>query len=160
LMEDSVSQGKIGSFGVGSGGEKISELLAERPSYARTLQYEWSVLDAAIPAGGPFRIHHRALTDNFRALHSALIAKPEICSRWSQETGLDLANSEALARLMLKTSLVMNPESVILFSSKRSAHIVTNVRVAEDVAIEAPARRLHALVQAERGELLGHEVAR
>jgi D-threo-aldose 1-dehydrogenase len=160
LMEDSVSQGKIGSFGVGSGGEKIPALAAQRAAYCRVLQYEWSVLDAAIPAARAFRIHHRALTENFRALHAALVAKPESCRRWSAETGADLANGEVLAQLMLKASLVMNPESVILFSSKRPAHIAANVRVAEDATLEAPAQRLHALVQRGHGELLGGAVAR
>jgi D-threo-aldose 1-dehydrogenase len=155
LMEDSVAQGKIGSFGVGSGGDKIATLVAERPDYCRVLQYEWSVMDAVVPAGGAFRIHHRALTENFRVLHGALVARPETCRRWSEETGVDLADAEWLAHLMLKASLVMNPESVILFSSKRPAHITANARVAEDAAMEAPARRLHALVQTERGELLG-----
>jgi aryl-alcohol dehydrogenase-like predicted oxidoreductase len=153
LMEDAVAAGKIGSFGVGSGAEKIPALLAERPGYCRTLQYEWSVKDPAIPAGGPFRIHHRALTDHFRALHKALVAKPEICDRWSSHTGTDLADSELLAQLMLKSSLVMNPASVILFSSKRLLHIAANVLVAEDETMEAPARRLHELVQAEQSEL-------
>ena len=39
-------QGTIGTFGVGSSADKIPALLAERPAYCRTLQYEWSVLDA------------------------------------------------------------------------------------------------------------------
>jgi hypothetical protein len=76
-----------------------------------------------------------------------------MCRRWSDQTGVDLANRDALAQLMLKASLVMNPESVILFSSKLPAHIASNVRVAEDTSFEEPARRLHALVQAERAEL-------
>ena len=54
---------------------------------------------------------------------------------------------------MLKAALTVNPESVILFSSKSSGHIHTNVDVASDDALRAPALRLYDLVQAERGHL-------
>ena len=154
LLEDSVTAGKIGAFGVGSGGDKIATLLAERPAYCTVLQYEWSVLDAVIPYGASFRLHHRALTDNFRALHSALIAKPETCRAWSGEIDENLADAETLAHLMLKASLEQNPQSVILFSSKRPAHIVANVQVAEDQSMAAKALRLYQLVQADQGKLL------
>ena len=154
LLEDSVAQGKIGAFGVGSEAGKVSALIVQRPAFCRTLQYEWSVLDETIPATSAFRIHHRALTDNFRALHAALAAQPELCRRWSEQTGHDLAQSEILANLMLKASLVANPDSIILFSSKSPAHIRANVAVAEDSTLEAPARMLHTLVRAERATLL------
>ncbi len=154
LLEDLVAAGTIGSFGAGSEAADIPALLAERPDYCRVLQYEWSVLDAAIAVGRPFRIHHRSLTEHFRSLHGALIAQGETCRRWSEITGWDLAKGEVLGQLMLKASLVMNPASVILFSSKQPAHIAANVRVAEDAAMEAPARRLYELVQAEGRELL------
>jgi D-threo-aldose 1-dehydrogenase len=155
LLEDSVAAGKIGSFGVGSGREEIAVLLAERPAYCPVLQYEWSVLDAVIPQSASFRLHHRALTNNFRALHAALVAKPETCRAWSQETGENLADAETLAHLMLKASLEQNPQSVILFSSKRAAHIAANVKVAEDQAIAVKALRLYDLVQTDQGKLLG-----
>src|SRR5271163_2683577 len=48
LCEDEVKKGTIGSFGVGSSASKIPALLAERPAYCRTLQYEWSILDVEI----------------------------------------------------------------------------------------------------------------
>ncbi len=154
FLEDKVAEGAIGSFGVGSGGEKIPALLAERPAFSRVLQYEWSVLDAVIPSGPSFRIHHRALTDNFRALHAALMANPATCRRWSETTGQDLNQIEILANLMLKASLVTNPDSVILFSSKSSAHVRANVAVAGDVTLEEPAHHLHQLVQSERDAIL------
>jgi D-threo-aldose 1-dehydrogenase len=154
FLKLSVNQGKIGSFGVGSGESKIPGLLAERAGYCRVVQYEWSVLDAAIARGEAFRIHHRALTDHFRALHAALAGDAERCRRWSEVTGEDLASAEVLARLMLKASLVANSESIVLFSSKRPEHILENVRAAEDKALEEPARRLHELVRNERETMI------
>ena len=154
FLEGEVEKGTIGTFGIGSGGDKVVELLSQRPAYCRTLQYEWSVLDAPIPQGETFRIHHRALTNNFRLLHAALSQRAEVCQRWSTAVGFDLGRADDLAHLMLKASLVMNPDSVVLFSSKRPQHIEANVRAAEDATLDPAARRLYELVQSEREQLL------
>jgi D-threo-aldose 1-dehydrogenase len=154
LLQSEVKNGTIGAFGIGSSGDKIPALLASQPAYCRTLQYEWSVLDAPVQPSAPFRIHHRALTNNFRALHAALIKNPPLCQRWSTSTNTDLSNPEELAHLMLKASLIMNPDSIILFSSKKPAHIHANVHTAADTSLELPSRQLYNLVQTERDQLL------
>jgi aryl-alcohol dehydrogenase-like predicted oxidoreductase len=156
LLEAEVKNGTIGAFGIGSSADKIPALLARHPAYCRTLQYEWSILDSQIPdtPSAPFRIHHRALTNNFRALHTALIKNPPLCRRWSASTNTDLSHPEALAHLMLKASLIMNPTSIVLFSSKNPAHIQANVEVVDNTNLELPARQLYNLVQSERDQLL------
>jgi D-threo-aldose 1-dehydrogenase len=161
LLEDLVQQGTIGSFGIGSSADKIATLLTERPAYCRTLQYEWSVLDATIPDAlipdaptEPFRIHHRALTNNFRSIHTALIENKQLCQRWHALTNTTLNDPDTLAQLMLKASLTMNPASIILFSSKNPAHIQRNVQTVADLTLELPARQLYDLLQAERSHLL------
>jgi aryl-alcohol dehydrogenase-like predicted oxidoreductase len=154
LLEDQVAAGIIGTFGIGSEAAKVGELLRQRPEYCPTLQYEWSVLDAKVAPTASFRIHHRTLTNNFRSLHAALLEQPAVCRRWSHEAGVDLSDAELLAKLMLKASLEMNPESIILFSSRRPEHIHANVAVADDAKLAAPAQRLYHLVQAEQHDLL------
>jgi aryl-alcohol dehydrogenase-like predicted oxidoreductase len=159
LLQAEVKRGTIGTFGIGSDSAKVAALVAERPDYCRTLQYEWSILNPSIEATPlseqiPFRIHHRALTTNFRTLHRALVHNRQLCQLWSSSTAADLSETEDLARLMLKASLVMNPASVILFSSKNSHHIQSNVKVAGNQSLEAPARRLHELIQADGDQLL------
>ncbi len=149
LLEEMVSAGKIGTFGVGSEAGKIAGLMAERPAYCPTLQYGWSVLDPLIPAGPSFRLHHRSLTENFKALHEALTEDRARCERWSAHCGADLNKGEVLARLMLKAALMCNPESVILFSSKRREHVLENAELVDDRALEEPALRLYALVRTE-----------
>src|SRR5207244_763382 len=109
---------------------------------------------APIRKSGHFRIHHRALTANFRTLHSALIKNQSLCKRWSASTDTDLSNAETLAHLMLKASLVINPASIILFSSKNPAHIRANARIAPDSSLELPPRQPHYLIQAEPDQLL------
>jgi aryl-alcohol dehydrogenase-like predicted oxidoreductase len=154
FLEAEVKRGTISAFGIGSSANKIPGLLATHPAYCRTLQYEWSVLDVPIEPSAPFRIHHGALTKNFHAIHKSIINNKLLCQRWSASTNTDLRNAEALASLMLKASLVMNPTSIILFSSKNPAHIHANVRIAADTTLELPARQLYNLVQSERDQLL------
>jgi D-threo-aldose 1-dehydrogenase len=149
LLEDEVRAGTIGCFGVGSGREKIDALLAERPEYCGTVQFEWSVMDAPVPAMKGFRIHHRALTENFRGLHVELTADKTRAARWAEKVGAELGDREVLASLMLKAAMIENPDSIILFSSKNAEHIRRNVEAAEDARLDAPARRLYELVQSE-----------
>ncbi len=167
LLEEEVQKGTIGTFGIGSEAAKVPALLAKHSEYCRTLQYEWSVLDPSIdpsfeatPLSGrkPFRIHHRALTTNFRAVHLALTQDKQLCQRWSSSTLTDLSNAEELARLMLKASLVMNPASVVLFSSKNPQHIQTNVQIAGDQSLDDPARQFYELVQEDRDQLLKYRL--
>jgi D-threo-aldose 1-dehydrogenase len=148
LLEDLVAVGTVGAFGVGSDREKVRTLAIKRPKFCGTMQFEWSVMDAPVPEMPGFRIHHRALTDNFRKLHAGLIEDKARCAKWSDAVGSDLADSDVLAALMLKASLLENPNSVILFSSKDPAHMRHNVRVAGDAALEAPAKKLYGMVQA------------
>ena len=156
LLEAEVKNGTIGAFGIGSSARKIPALLSSHSAYCRTLQHEWSVLDTQIrdAPSAPFRIHHGFLTPDFRALHTALINNQPLCQRWSASTNTDLSNPEDLALLLLKAALVMSPASIILFSSKNSAHIQFNARTAADTSLELPALQLYNLVQSERDQLL------
>jgi D-threo-aldose 1-dehydrogenase len=148
LMEDMVAAGRIGTFGVGSGAAKIPSLVAEKPEYCPVLQFEWSVMDGPV-ASGEFRIHHGALSENVRALDEALRSDPTRCRRWKQYCDADVADAGVLAKLMLKASLVCNPESVILFSSKRPQNIQDNVALVDDSSLDDAALKFYSLVRAE-----------
>jgi D-threo-aldose 1-dehydrogenase len=154
LLEDLVQEGTIGAFGIGSSRDKIPALIAERPSYCRTLQYEWSVLNAQVLNTERFRIHHNSLAANLRSLHATLLSNKPLCEQWSALTNADLSNPTILAALMFKAALCLNPSSIILFSSKKPQHIHANVQTAKDDTIEASARKLYALIQAGPNPLL------
>jgi len=149
VMQDSVAAGKIGTFGVGSDRTAIAEIAEHCPEYLPVVQFSWSVMDTPVPASKSFRIHHRALTDNFRLLHEQLLADKARCTRWSGLVGSDLAAPEALSALMLKAAMVENRSGILLFSSKSVEHIRNNVEVARDATLDSPARRLYALIQSE-----------
>ena len=148
-MQDAVSAGKIGTFGVGSNSDKIPALLSERPLYCPVLQFEWSALDRKIEPLPAFTIHHRALTEEFHSLYSLFTKVPDRCRRWSISTDKDLGDIRTFAGLMLKISLTLNPNSIILFSSRDAAHITENVRVSNDASLIEPALRLYSLIQNE-----------
>ncbi|MDP9038557.1 MAG: aldo/keto reductase [Acidobacteriota bacterium] len=147
FLEDRVAEGTIGAFGVGSQRSRAETLAIKRPQFCGVVQFEWSVNDRPVKGMEGFRIHHRALTDNFRALHAGLVADKRRCVQWSEEVGADLADRDALAGLMLKAALVENGRAIVLFSSKDPLHMKRNVEVAEDRSLESPARRLYKVVQ-------------
>ncbi len=154
LLQESVAVGKIGAFGCGSSADKIPPLLAHKPEYCPVLQFEWSVLDKPLGPFEAFTLHHRSLTANFQELQTALQRNPAVRDRWSAEIATDLARPGALAALMLKAALVLNPQSVILVSSKDRHHIAENVRVAGDDTLTEPARKLYTLAQREGATVL------
>ena len=149
MLEDAVTSGKIGAFGVGSERAAIPALLAQHPRYCPVTQYEWSVLNPLIAPGPAFRIHHRALSEYFLALTTLIASDSARAQRWSAATGADLAQPGMLARLMLKASYLLNPASVLLFSSKSRAHIEQNIAHMEDASFDDAALHLHTLFQSE-----------
>ena len=154
MLEEMVTSGKVGAFGAAGGAEKVPALMAQRPAYCRVMQHEWSVLDPKLPVDGTFRLLYRSLSVHFDELLAALKADAARARRWSDAVGADVANGETLSRLMLKAALVANPESVILFSSKRRQHIAHNVASVDTAGSAGQAERLYGLVRAEAREVL------
>ena len=146
FLEDTVAAGKVGAFGVGSERSKVETLAVKRPRFCGVIQFEWSVMSRPVRGLDGFRIHHRVLTDNFRALHARLLQDNIRRKQWSEEVGENLADPETLAALMLKAGLVENPGSVVLVSSKNTAHIRRNASVIDDTTLETPARTLYRVV--------------
>jgi D-threo-aldose 1-dehydrogenase len=149
FLETSVKSGVLGTFGAGTDRSSIDVLYARHPKYCPTLQYEWSVFDPIPVHTGAFRIHHRALTNNFRSLHADMLTEKARCSRWSDLVGADLSNPDLLAKLLLKAALLLNPQSIILFSSKNPHHIQANVALTSDDSLSASAMALYRIVQTE-----------
>ena len=160
FLEGCVASGKIGSFGVGSERARSRDLLREQPSYCRTVQCEWSVLNATDLEDSnptPAWVHHRALTENFRALAAMLRDDRQRAENWTEELGIDLLDVRVLAASMVKSALERFPDSVLLISSKSVEHLHENVRTAEDTTLSQPALHFAELVRRENlsGRLAG-----
>ena len=152
-LESAVSSGKVGSFGIASGREKVPALLATHPAFCPVAQYEWSVLDPAIGPTAYMRLHHRAISEPFQILSAALARRVDIRTEWSRELGADLAQPGELARLMLKAAVELNPACVVLFSSRKPAHMKANVELSGNPTFTEAAQKLHVLVQRRAAEL-------
>jgi len=150
MLESLVAAGTVGAFGVGSELARIGELQAQHPRYCPVLQYDWSIFNDEVASSGSFRVHHRSLSTSFPALVAKLQSEPALRKRLSTAVGEDVGDPAMLANLMLKASLVKNPDSIILFSSKHAGHIRNNVAVTENTALEGPAQRLYDAWRRER----------
>lgn len=154
LLQSFVASGKLGAFGCGSSADKIPALLTRQPAYCPVLQFEWSVLDKPVTRIDAFTLHHRSLTAHFQELEAALRGNTSVRDCWSAEVNADLARPGMLAALMLKAALVLNPQSVILVSSRNRHHITENVRIAGDNTLVEPARKLYDVAQREAATVL------
>lgn len=149
FMENAVLAGKIGLFGVGSDRAAIPALLRSHPRYCQAVQQEWSVLNPVSEDSASVHIYHRALSEHFGTLASALAQDAVLAKRWSEEVGQDLSKPGALARFMLKASYLLNAGSIILFSSKKASHIADNVATVGDLTLDSAAQKLYLLLQRE-----------
>jgi aryl-alcohol dehydrogenase-like predicted oxidoreductase len=153
FMRDAVAEGIIGDFGVSHDIAEISALFDQKRGYCRVLQFEWSVRQNVPQFPGSFLVHHRSLAHNYSALRAELERRPEMRRGWSDELDCDIGSPEKLAALMLKAALLLNPNSIVLVSSKSPVHIVANVRAAEDGTLDDTARRFYKIVQRDLNSL-------
>jgi D-threo-aldose 1-dehydrogenase len=140
-------EGRIGMYGIGSERGSLEALRRRYPDYCRVLQFEWSVLDDKTDFPGAFCIHHRAISGALGAIREHFERDCGLCRRWSDAVDADLTSPETLAGCLLTASLVLNPNGVVLFSSRVPAHIRSNVRLAGDPAWAARSQRLLELIR-------------
>ncbi len=120
--------GKIGAWGIGSSLETIDELDAEQMSRCAILQHGWSPLHACRSRNeNQFTITHRALADAFQPL-CVRLREPELCRRWSNDTGLDLTDTKELARAILGSALAANPTGMALYWSSDIVRVTSNAK--------------------------------
>ncbi|HWC34903.1 MAG TPA: aldo/keto reductase [Mycobacteriales bacterium] len=81
------------------------------------------------------------------ALLAHVTATPGTRARWSERLGVDAADPQAMAGLLLRAAIRRNPSGVVLFSTTRPERVgaaVESVARPEDPAV---ASALHAIVQ-------------
>lgn len=154
LMDDSlagfldaqIAAGRIGGFGIGAKAAAMSKLHVDCPAFRSVLQFDWSVFDSPADYPGSFLIHFGTFSRRASALQAHLSAEPRLCRLWSDEVGADLSEPQTLGALLLKAALTRFPDSIVLFATRRPAHILDNVRVAEDDRLRLNSLSLCALL--------------
>lgn len=147
FLQEQVRQGRIGDFGVGSGAEKVPALWGKRRAYCRVLQFEWPGFGAdVLQFPGAFLIHHRVVQRHFAELSAILEQDKGRLQLWSNAVDVDLADRQVWAALLLYAALRRQPGRMVLFSSRRPAHILANVHAAVDVRWNEQVQRFSGLV--------------
>jgi aryl-alcohol dehydrogenase-like predicted oxidoreductase len=136
LLEE-MAAGRIASFGVGTGFDRVPEIARDRPAFARILQFENSAdrrnLEALSLPPTTFTITHGAIGGGLARLRAYLEARTDVARRWSEALGLDFADSTGtLGPLLLAYALHANPGGIVLFSSTRRHAIRENLRAIAD----------------------------
>ena len=148
-LEKSRQQGRIGTFGVGTERSHLNALWQRHRDYCGVLQFEHSVVDPAPNFPGAFYIHHRAISGAVAALRESFALDLQLCRRWSSAVDADLDQSEVLAVLLLRAAMSSNSNGIVLFSSRTSAHIQDDVRIANDPAWAARSQRFLKLFEGQ-----------
>jgi len=146
FLNDCKEKGRIGAYGIGGSSERINGLCTERRPYCEVLQFDWTPFEKVDARLDAFQIVYRSFSHSNTVLHEALSRAPEIRNYWSQQTGFDIAEPDALKKLMLKATLELRPRDIVLFSSLNRQHIAHNVDIANDNALREPALRLAKLL--------------
>ena len=139
-------RGRIGMYGLATERNNLGALWKKHRDYCGVLQFEWSVLDPKSDFPGAFCIHHRTVSGALSSIKQFFGDDPALCRRWSDELDANLAQSEIVASLLLTAALSSNPNRVVLFSSRSPAHILANVRAANDPTWVARSQRFLQLL--------------
>jgi hypothetical protein len=154
-LQQSVHDGKIRAFGIGSEAVAAAQIYREDRRFCPIMQFEWSVLSGEKPAySGSFLITHRSLSDNLARLRTWLRANPQVARAWSKELGLDVGSAAVLSRLMLAAARHANPGGITLFSSRNAHNIRTNAELMQDSAALPAGAAFAALVAREAPAIL------
>jgi aryl-alcohol dehydrogenase-like predicted oxidoreductase len=122
-LDDYVQAGVIGAWGVGSSREKVDRIVASNEIPYRFLQFEWSVLSARAPVyADSFCITHGVISSYLARIRKMLVT-PEQNRCWSEQIGVDVADTRVLAQLLVAAAVQANSSGIVLFSSKKAAHI-------------------------------------
>jgi hypothetical protein len=158
-LEQSVKQGKIRTFGVGSEIAAADLIYRVDRRFCPIMQFEWSVLSGEKPTySGSFLITHRSLSVNFTQLRAWLSSNPGVAQRWSHELGVDISGGSALSRLMLAAARNANPSGITLFSSRNAGNIRANARLTLDDAALQQAAVFAALVTRDARAILRPQI--
>jgi D-threo-aldose 1-dehydrogenase len=154
-LQEAVRAGKIGAFGVGGKAQYLNQLLAERPGFGGILQYDWTVLHASPRHPDTLHILYRVYGEPARLLRSAFLADAGLLRQWSDAIGRDLAAPGLLEQLLLRASMAVRPDALVLFSSTSAEHIHANVRAASEPGFHPAALKLLELMRTRLPSVVG-----
>jgi aryl-alcohol dehydrogenase-like predicted oxidoreductase len=154
FLSDAVKSGKIRYFGLGTEFKNVPRTLECQPELCSILQFENSVLHQNIkrlPRSEFTRlvITFGSLSASYQSLSAFLRSHTETAKSWSAKLALDCSADEVISALILEFSVRMNPDGLVLFSSRNASRVAANVRAV-----------LEAIISPEQVALFGELVER
>jgi aryl-alcohol dehydrogenase-like predicted oxidoreductase len=140
FLEQTVREGKVRWFGIGTDEDSTRAILSGRPEFARVVQVANNVVDPTLEGlpglAGRAVITHSAVRPALERLRELPRDDTER-RRWSDALGIDCASSDVLGRLLLAYALESNPGGVVLFASASEERIRSNAAL-EDAGEFSP----------------------
>jgi len=140
FLEAMVKEGKIRSFGIGTGIDEVLAISRSHPQFAGVKQFQSSVLRPDIERlkDSPGAIvTHGALAGSYAALRAHLTSHPQIAADWSRQIDADCANPSVLAALMLNHAVALNGRGPVLFASREPKRIHANANAVDNPAVSS-----------------------
>jgi D-threo-aldose 1-dehydrogenase len=133
FLRGAAEAGKIRYFGLGTGMENILRALETQPELCKIVQFENNVLlrnVERLPRGVPGQlvITHGSLSASYQSVSAFLKTHGELARNWSAKLGMDCSRDETISALMLNYSVQVNPNGLVLFSSRDASRVSRNVR--------------------------------
>jgi len=119
-LEEARQAGQIRAWGVAGERDPCIQLKRSLPATA-ILQVREDILSRTQPLPGDLEplITFGVLGEALGRISRHLKGCPERRSQWSEELGVDCSSSQALAALLLRDALDVNPRGVVLYSTTR-----------------------------------------
>jgi hypothetical protein len=119
-LEDARQAGQIRAWGV-AGEQKLCMQLKRSLPATAILQMRDDILSRTGPFPGDLEplITFGVLGEALDRISRHLKSSPERRAQWSEELGVDCCSSQALAALLLRDALDVNPRGVVLYSTTR-----------------------------------------
>lgn len=134
FLNQAVTAGTIGRFGVGSNFSNIPKIARDRREFSDVLQFENSALVPNLErlrssvSTPHFFITYGPFGDSFSRVREYLSRQPDALKVWKKEVEADCGDPAVLAALMLGTAVRANAGGIVLFRSTRPETIRRNVR--------------------------------
>jgi hypothetical protein len=131
FLENSVRKGLIGTFGIGGGSATVSDMFRNRRSYCPVVQRDWSLFEDAVP-------HYPG---------SDLMIFGVLARHRQVRSPIDGGETpRIMPEVMLRATAMVLPNSVILFSSRNAAHVITSAKALTDTKLDSAAEHVLASI--------------
>ena len=129
FLQKMKTKGKIKSFGIGSDYRKLPQDLNKIDPAYKMIQFESNILNPVINSFSKNNnqlISIHSIFKDIMSMSSKLNASPKLLKTCNEILGVDLKDRQNLAAIFLEAAKKLNPDGVVLFTSKNNQSIKNN----------------------------------